>query len=224
MLKYFLLNLGTYFITSTMKTSLILTKQPFTSNIAFSKIAITSHLLPTPSTKTITSSISPPVTGTKTPNPKTTLEPITPHTPLFHATVTLTLVWEEFCKYTKKFRDGVAKLISEKTKKKQDEDQVIIMNLNQCIRGKKEDAIVKFYIITKSTKQPNENLTHVAVSELQILIRNNNTAKLAKQFDNKVRYKVRTLNVFLKHITQRFRTLKKECLAHFRCLPPKFFN
>lgn len=205
---------------STMKTSPISSTQSVTLNVAFSKTAITSHLLSTPSTKIISSSISLPVTSTNTPNPKTTRESITTHMPLFHATITLTLVWEEFCNYTNEFRDGVARLIT------QNADQVIIMNLNQCVRKKKEDAIVKFYIKTKSTRQPSKNLTRVAVNELQILIRNNNTVELGKQFDNKVRHKVRTLNVFLKHIllTQRFRTLKKVCLAHFRCLPPNFFN
>ena len=209
---------------STMKTSPISSTQPVTLNFAFSKTAITSHLLSTPSTKIISSSISPPVTSTNTPNPKTTRESITTHMPLFHATITLTLMWEEFCNYTNEFRNGVADLISQDTKKKQGGDQVIIMNLNQCVRRKKEDAIVKFYIKTKSTRQPSKKLTRVAVNELQISIRNNNTVELGKQFDNKVSHKVRTLNVFLKHIllTQRFRTLKKMCLAHFRCSPPNF--
>ena len=226
MLKSYLLNLDLTLIMSTMKTSSISSKQPVTSNFAFSKTAITSHLLSTPSTKIITSSVPPPVTSTNTPNPKTTLEPITTNVPLFHATITLTLVWEEFCKYTKEFKGSVANLISQNIRKKQGADQVIIMNRNQCISRKEDDAVVNFYIITKSTGQPSKSLTIVAVNELKILIRNNNTVKLGKQFDDKVRYKVRTLNVFLKRIllTQRFITLKKECVAHFRYLPTKFLS
>jgi len=105
-----------------------------------------------------------------------------PPPPSYHVKTELTLVWADFCKYSQEFRDGIAKLLTKRLKKKQEAKQVIVFNMDNCNTHPNEAAVVKFYITTNNSKTPSESLTALAGKLLLELIGADETIEIGPHF------------------------------------------
>ena len=124
------------------------------------------------------------------------LIPTTAAPPSYHVKTELTLIWADFCKHSQEFRDGIAKLLSNRLNEKQESEQVIVFNMDNCNTNPNETAVVKFYIATNNSKTPSEPLTVLAGELLLELINAEETVEIGPHFGKGTVSLRRLLSIF----------------------------